>query len=81
MASKKKPKNEVNEPAATYGREIHVFDSFKEQEDFNNTYIINQSYTDRIKETVDLILKVYGYTRESLKKRKADNTIIFTSPE
>ncbi len=78
MAKTKKHKtNELKEPAIAYGREIHVFNSFKEQEDFNNEYVINQSYANRIKETVDLILKVYGYTRESLNKRQPDNNITF----
>lgn len=79
MAKSKKHKNEMNESAVEYGREIIFFNSFKEQEDFNNALILNQSYPDRIKETVDLIIKVYGYTRETLSKRKTDNHIIFSS--
>jgi hypothetical protein len=75
MPKKKKIKNELKEPAAEYGREIHIFNSFKEREEFELNEALKQSPAERIKNTVELILRAYGFTRKSLRKRKQDNTI------
>ena len=75
MPKKKKVKNQLNEPAVEYGRDIHIFNSFEEQEEYELNEILKQSPAERIKHTVELILRAYGFTRESLRNRKQDNTI------
>ena len=85
MAKKKKakaPGNKVNEPAVSYGRpELTFFNSFEEMEIDDINTVLKQSPAQRIKETVELILRIYGFTRESLKKRKPDNEIYFKNHE
>lgn len=81
MAKSKKKKNEVNEPAVEYGRGLKFFNSFEEQKEYEIQEVLKQSPAQRIKETVELILRVYGFTRESLRKRMPDNTIYFDKPE
>lgn len=56
---------------------LSVFDSVAEQEESNYNTIRDQDPVQRIKETVKLILKVYGYTNKDLKNRKMSNRIIF----
>ena len=73
MAKSKKPT--VNYKS----QKLFVFDSIEEQEAANYLYISNQDATKRIKENVDLILRVYGFTRQTIKKRKLSNRIIFDS--
>lgn len=78
MAKKKKYKtsedeNKVNEPLASHS--IKIFSSFEEAEIFQIKSILKQSPAERIRDTVELILRVYGFTREQLKERKSDNKI------
>lgn len=62
---KPKRKNEsenqkVNEPAAVYKKNsIRFFNSFEEQEEERIKFIVAQNPVDRIKETVQLILRIY----------------------
>ena len=79
MAKKKVNKsNSLYEPSVAYNsNRIKVFSSFDEQEKFDNAEILKQDPLERIRETVKLILKVYGFTQKSLKERKKDTRIYF----
>ncbi|MBK7310942.1 MAG: hypothetical protein IPI93_09160 [Sphingobacteriaceae bacterium] len=67
-------------PSVKYRSErISVFDSVAEQEASSYQAISKEDPVKRIKETVKLILKVYGYTNQSLKSRKSSNKITFES--
>ena len=79
MAKKKKHKtsedeNKVNEPVAAY-YSLKIFSSFEEAEIFQIKSILKQSPAERIRDTVQLILRAYDITREQLKGRKRDNKI------
>lgn len=79
MAKKKKYKtseenDKASEPVATY-HSLKIFSSFEEAEIFQIKSILKQSPAERIRDTVELILRVYGFTREQLKERKSDNKI------
>jgi hypothetical protein len=58
-------------------KRIKIFDSVNEQEIENYKAISKQHPIDRIRETVKLIIKVYGYSYKSLKERKPENKITF----
>ena len=78
MAKKKKYKpseeeNKVNKPLASHS--FKIFSSFEEAEIFQIKSILKQSPAQRIKDTVELILRAYGLTREQLKERKRDHKI------
>lgn len=82
MAKNKKKKKEVNEPAVEYKRrEFKFFTSFEEMDEYDRLQTLKQSPEKRLQETVELILRVYGLTRESLKNRKRDNIIYFDKAE
>ncbi len=72
----------VNEPNAIYhfsgSKKLRVFHSFKEAEDAENVDAANKSPVERIKETVQLILRVYGVTQRELNMRKKNNRITIT---
>lgn len=79
MANKKKYKttsenDKATEPSAAY-HSLKIFNSFEEAEIFQIKCVLKQSPAERIKETVELILRAYGLTREQLKERKRSNTI------
>ena len=66
----------VKERAATYGKPVlRVFNSFKEAEDYDIQQTLKQDPVERIRETVELILRVYGFTRAELNQRPPDNTL------
>lgn len=71
--------NEVNEPANGYrafaGKRIRVFKSFEEMEEAEAAEIAAQSPEQRIRETVQLILRVYGVSQAELSNRKRDTRI------
>lgn len=71
---KKKPTS-TEKPYET--RKIRVFHSFEEQEEYEYSQILNQNPLDRIKDTVELILRVYNTSREELSQRKMSNRIKF----
>ena len=74
--------NIVNEPQLHYGMgqnmKLHIFTSFDEAERANAAEAAKQPPLERIKETVELILRVYGVTREQLmaNRKKLHLTII-----
>lgn len=56
--------------AVTSPNRIKIFNSFEESKQDEINSIINQSPIERLRQTVELILKVYNVTRESLKEKK-----------
>ncbi len=66
--------NILNEPAVTFGGrrlgKLSVFRSFEEAAEAEALADARQIPQERIKETVELILRVYGVTREELKARR-----------
>lgn len=54
---------------------LRVYKSFEEQAADEAAEAAKQSPLERIRETVELILRVYGVSREELKKRKKSNRI------
>lgn len=66
--------NEVNEPPATYtpmkGMKLRVFHSFEEAEEAEAYAVSQQPPLERIRETVELILRTYGVTQEQLNNRR-----------
>lgn len=76
---KKKDENEVNDPGVSYGEgknRIVIFKSFEEEAEYNAKEAAEKNPIQGIKDTVGLILRVYGFTQESLKERKSSNEII-----
>lgn len=55
--------------------EGRFFSSFEEEEQYRIQQVLEQPPLERIRETVELILRVYGFTRQQLNERKPDNTI------
>ncbi|AMP98856.1 hypothetical protein AY601_1950 [Pedobacter cryoconitis] len=59
---------------------IRIFNSFEEAKKSEIQNIINQSPIDRLRQTVELILRVHQVSREDLKNRTATGKIrIITS--
>nr|WP_294873216.1 hypothetical protein [uncultured Pedobacter sp.] len=54
---------------------IHVFNSFEAAKEKEIQDIIKQSPVDRLRQTVELILRVYHVSREDLKNRTATRRI------
>ena len=81
MAEDKQEENkqELNEPQVHYGavagKKIRIYYSFEEAAEAEAFASAEQSPEDRIRETVELILRVYGVSREELKSRKLDKHI------
>ena len=72
-------KNEVNEPAGTYGpfhgKRIRIFTSFEEAAEAEALAAAEKSPIQRLRDTVQLIMRVYGLTEEDLRNRKRSNRI------
>ena len=72
-------KHKVNEPIAGYdiakGKTVRIFHSFAEAEAAEDEEAANKSPIQRIRDTVQLILRTYGVTQEMLNKRKHDHKI------
>lgn len=66
---------ELNEPDNTYKKAVRIFSSFSEAEAYELEQIAKQDPIQRIHETVELILRVYGFSREELNQRTPDNRI------
>lgn len=54
---------------------IKIYNSFEECKQDEIVAIINQSPIQRLRQTVELILRVYNVTRESLREKKHSNRI------
>jgi hypothetical protein len=54
---------------------IHVFNSFEAAKEKEIQDIIKQSPVDRLRQTVELILRAYNVSREDLKNRTATRRI------
>ena len=67
----------VKEPIADYKtkRRIKVFTSFGEAEEYEIQQILKQNPEDRIRNTVDFILRIHGLTREEMAKRPFNKRI------
>ena len=67
----------LSEPAVSYvtNNRIHFFNSFEDASRDEAKFIINQSPIDRLRQTVELILRVHNVTRQDLKERKSSNRI------
>jgi hypothetical protein len=79
----KQVENKVNEPEVAYQKnhKIRIFHSFEEAEEADLEEILNIAPVDRVRYTVDLILRMYKLTREDLKKRIPNNKITITRYE
>jgi hypothetical protein len=62
-------------PGVPVPNRIKIFNSLEESEQDKINYIINQSPVERLRQTVELILRVYNVTRESLKEKKHSKRI------
>lgn len=61
----------VSEPDVKYGRgNIRIFHSFEEMERAEILAVLQKPPIERLRDTVGLILRIYGFTREQLKKRR-----------
>lgn len=76
----KKPKDILNEPAMAYlsKSRVKIYHSFEEAEEGEIEEILKQKPIDRIRNTVNLILRVYGVTREELANRPRERNITIT---
>lgn len=76
---KKKDENEVNDPGVSYGHGQHnivFFNSFEEENKYTAKKAAEKDPIEGLKDTVGLILQIYGFTQESLRGRKSSNEII-----
>ncbi len=62
-------------PVISSPNRIKIFSSLEESKQNEINYIINQSPIERLRQTVELIFRVYNVTRESLKEKKYSNRI------
>ncbi len=70
MGDEEENKGKINEPSVSYsGNNIRVYTSFDDAAKGELADILKQSPEDRIRETVQLILRVYGVTQEELNER------------
>jgi len=78
-------KREVNEPVAgafsLKGKEVRFFHSFEEQAAAEAEDAANRTPIERIRDTVQLILRAYGVTQEELNMRTRSNKIKITKYE
>ena len=91
MKSKKYPKpkpasSKAEEPGVLYekaipGKELRIFHSFEEVSKAESETIALQNPVQRLRNTVELILRAYGFTRESLKDRKPKNNLTINQYE
>lgn len=80
-------KNDINNPVeqinpatvASSPRRIKIYTSLEEAKQDEINYIINQSPVERLRQTVELIFRVYKVTRESLKEKKYSRINIIKS--
>ncbi len=75
----KKKDDEVNDPGLSYGEgknRLVFFKSFEEEAEYNAKEAAKKNPIQGIKDTVGLILRVYGFSQKSLRERKSSNEII-----
>ncbi len=65
--------DQLKEPGVSYwiNKAVTVFHSFEEMNDSDISEMAAMLPEDRIRQTVELILRVYGVTREDLEKRNS----------
>lgn len=76
---KNKDKNEVNDPGVSYGEgknRIVFFKSFEEENEYTAKKNAEKDPIEGLKETVGLIIRIYGFTPETLRARKSSDEII-----
>jgi hypothetical protein len=66
--------SKLSEPVTTYST-VRIYNSFEEAEAEQLRKNAFQSPENRIKEAVELILRVYGLSRKELSERKTDNRV------
>jgi hypothetical protein len=87
MAYEDVPKdaNKLNEPTPGYrgasNKKLHIFHSFEAMEEAADMAAANKTPIERIRDTVQLILRVYGVTQDDLNKRKKNGRITITRYE
>jgi hypothetical protein len=73
MAKNKKHKtNELKEPAVVYDREIHIFNSFKEQEDYELKQMAMLSPIEilqQLRKFINIAYGMHGYDPDKLPKK------------
>lgn len=57
-------KDSVNELNSQYGKTIRVFNSFEEAELYEIKEIRNQKPTERVRDTVKLIIRIYNNSKK-----------------
>jgi hypothetical protein len=62
-------------------RTLRIYRSLEEANEAELLRTIEQTPEERVAEAVELILRVYGFTRESLKQRKPDTRVRITRYE
>ena len=74
--------SQLNEPTTPYQKShIKIFHSFEDAEKDEIKTALTQTPIERIKETVELILRAYNTTREDLKNRSSSKTIKIISAQ
>jgi|GEM_PF-3834730 len=77
--------NQANEPSMGYGAmkgmKLRIFHSWEEMTQAEIEASLKQTPEERIRETVELILRVYGVTREELSNRKEKLKLTITRYE
>jgi len=77
MQDNEENKDKVNEPGTGYHRpaRVRIFHSFEEARESELEDIIARSPLERIRQTVELIIRTYGFSRGYTGKEKPDNHI------
>ncbi len=72
MGRKKQNKSELNDPVVPYKKELKldIYNSFEEMNEANIKEMADLTPQERIKNAVELSLRVYNIKREDWKKRK-----------
>ena len=71
MENEKNKKNEVNEPAINYkSRDVKIYTSFEEAAEAEAMEVAKQDPIERIRETVQLILRVFPLSEKKVNTNK-----------
>ena len=72
----------MREPKAVYKKErLRIFHSFEEAEETELQKAANQKPVERLRETVELILRIYGFSRQQLLERPPDDALMIVKQE